>query len=594
MVDDMGWMDTTPYGSQYYKTPYMDRFAKGGILFTDAYSAHPLCSPTRASILTGKYPARLGIVAAEGHEPPRSPGKGPYPDHAPRRKQTIEPRTKRFLEPAEYTIAEAFRDAGYATAHLGKWHLGVLPEHGPANQGFEVSFHGVPDAGPTSYFSPYQFKSGSVTDGPEGELLTHRLTDEAIRFMQDNRDRPFLMHLWHYSVHRPWSDHAPAFSEAFRGTVDPRGFQRNAVMASMLASVDSSLGRVMDELRALGLEKDTVVIVYSDNGGNTHSDLGPEKLPLTNNAPLRSGKGRLYEGGVRVPLIVQWPGHVEPGSRSNALVSSIDFYPTLLEVAGIEKRAGLHIDGISIVPALEGKGPFDRDRVFNFFPQGATGRLPGVSVRKGDWKLIRWFETSSKFPESFELYNLSEDIGERHNLAPVQVERVDELNALIDEFLAETNAKLPIPNPRHRRKGLGHIGDWTARDSTISTATGILQIAQLGSTPFITTERIGKLDQIGRLRVDLKLRIPQGEGKGTFAIRWRTEGETDFPESQSRTFEVRAGSEWNDVSVDLPSSEKIVHLRLHLPSEPDRVEVAAIMVSTVQDERVRSLYRWDF
>src|SRR5918999_1012430 len=271
LVDDMGWMDSTPYGSKYYDTPNMERFAKRAMRFTDAY-ATPLCSPTRASILTGKYSARHGVTTASGHQPPQEPGFKFQPDEAPAGQRLLMPVSKNYLEPSEYTLAEALRDAGYKTAHVGKWHLGLTEPHWPERQGFEVAIHGKPDPGPASYFSPYSYRAAQTfRDGPKGEYITDRFTDEACKFIEANRDKPFFLNLWHAGVHGPWG-HKEEVTKTYVGRKDPRGKQGNPIMASMLKSIDDSLGRVMDKLEELKLADNTIFIFYSDNGGNVHSN----------------------------------------------------------------------------------------------------------------------------------------------------------------------------------------------------------------------------------------------------------------------------------------------------------------------------------
>ena len=245
LVDDMGWMDSGVYGSKYYETPNMDRLAKRAMRFTDAY-AMPLCSPTRASILSGKYSSRHGVISATGAHEPQEPGFKFLPDEAPSNRPMISPISKNYLEPSEYTLAEALRDAGWRTAHIGKWHLGLTEPHWPEKQGFDVAVHAHPDPGPFSYFSPYNFtKYQSYSNGPPGEYITDRLTDEAIKFVKANRDRPFLLHLWHHGVHGPWG-HKEEYTKAFASKKDPRGKQGNPIMASMLKSVDESLGRMFE------------------------------------------------------------------------------------------------------------------------------------------------------------------------------------------------------------------------------------------------------------------------------------------------------------------------------------------------------------
>ena len=479
LVDDMGWMDCGVYGSEYYETPHMDKLAKQSMLFTDAY-AHPLCSPTRASILSGQYPSRHGITTASGHQPARPEGQSRYPKGAPRNKPFLYAASKNYLDPKLITLPEVLREAGYSTGHFGKWHIGLTREHWPEKHGFQVAFHAQPSPGPpgSNYFSPYgvtlnsepspKSPGGTITDGPKGEYITDRLTDESIAFIEANKDKPFYLNLWHYGVHGPWG-HKEEYTAKFAKKKDPRGEQRNPIMASMLKSIDQSLGRVLAKLDELGLTKNTIFIFYSDNGGNVHSNAaddhkiakikpghprypqledwrkwaGPE--PPTNNAPLREGKARIYEGGQRVPLMARWPGHIEPGSTSDAVVAAIDLYPTLLDALDLPKPKGHLIDGESILPVLEGKGSIKRKAYFTWFPH-----LKGaVSVRQGDYKLIRRFEQLPGYPDLVELYDLKKDIGENRNLAGKMPEKVKELQAFIDGFVKETGALYPKPNPNY-------------------------------------------------------------------------------------------------------------------------------------------------
>ena len=448
LMDDMGWMDSTVYGSKYYETPNMERLARRGMVFTDAYAASPLCSPTRASILTGKHPARTGITTACGHTQPGPADKSRFPESAPPARKWLLPDSLCFLKPEEHTIAEAFKQAGYRTGHIGKWHLGLNPEHWPDKQGFDVAIHGKPDPGPPSYFAPYKFKSGTLKDGPEGEYITDRITEEALKFLDEQKgEGPFLVHIWHHAVHGPWG-YKEDLAKPFDSKRDPRGKQNNAIMASMLKSADDSLGRVLDKLDQLGMTKDTVFIFFSDNGGNVHSRIGPKDLPPTNNEPLSEGKGRLREGGTRVPCIVAWPGVVKPGSKSIELISSVDWYPTMLEMAGLTPARGLTLDGVSIVPALKGK-KLDREAIFCYFPHGGPARPGGVYVRQGDLKLIRYYDTGPEHTDELELFNLREDLSETTNVASKMPEKVREMDTMIDEFLQRTHAVIPKPNPAY-------------------------------------------------------------------------------------------------------------------------------------------------
>lgn len=474
LVDDMGWMDCGAYGSQYYETPNIDRLAAGGLRFTDAYSANPLCTPTRASILTGEYPARLGITSAAGAQPPLPVDAPRYPESAGRTRRLITPQSLRFLPPEKYTLAEALRDAGYTTGHFGKWHLGLTEPYWPERQGYDVAWHGAPDAGPPApngYFSPYSYKAGTITPGPDGEYIVDRLTDEVVKFIGNHRDRPFLASVWQCGVHGPWG-FKEDYARQFAGKQDPRGQQGNPVMAAMLKSIDDSLGRIVDRLDELQLTHRTIIVFTSDNGGNVHSNTADDRplgddgaprarllegyrkyagqLPPTNNHPLRSGKGMLYEGGIRVPLIVAWPGVIPAGRTSSEVVSSIDYYPTLIDLAGVAKKPDVHFDGISAAAVLrDPASKLSRETLFNFFPHGGPGKPPGVTVRKGPWKLIRWFEPTPEANETVALYNLQDDLSETRNLAADRPELVEQLNQEIDHFLQSTGALVPKPNPSY-------------------------------------------------------------------------------------------------------------------------------------------------
>jgi arylsulfatase A-like enzyme len=488
LVDDMGWMDSQPYGSEYYETPNMQRLADQGMRFTRAY-AMPNCSPTRASILTGQYSSRHGIFSAVGHKPPE---EQKMPESGPPNRPAIFPESRTFLDPAEFTVAEALHGAGYRTGHFGKWHLGLLPAHWPEKQGFDVAFHAEPSAGPpNAYFSPYGVKPpagpgtpvgelrrsphGTITDGPEGEYITDRLTDEALKFIADNKDRPFFLNLWHYGVHGPWG-HKESITAEMAKRTDPTGRQGNPVMASMLKSVDESLGRILDQLDHLGLADNTIFIFASDNGGNCRSmtkdkdrNAGDESdaeataayrkwaefKPPTNNEPLRDGKGTLYEGGTRVPLMFRWPGKIAAGTTCDEVVGCIDYYPTILALTGTRPDPDQKIDGVSLAPVLLGEGKLPRDAYFTWFPGGQAG----VSVAQGDWKLIRRFwPRPADYEGMRELFNLKDDVGEKNNLAAKMPDKVRELDALIDRFVEETGALYPQPNPQFA-KGAGKKKD---------------------------------------------------------------------------------------------------------------------------------------
>jgi len=445
LADDLGWRDTTVYGSTFYETPNIERLARRGMKFTNAYAASPLCSPTRASILTGQYPGRLRLTTPACHLPqvvldPRLPATGP-----PTRK-ALTPQTRTRLPNRYLTVAEMLKTAGYRTGFFGKWHLGHAP-YLPENQGFDVVVGGRHHPGPPrSYFSPWPIDT--IPQPSKGEHITDRLAKEAVEFIRDNKQQPFLLCFWDYSVHAPF-EAKQELIEKYRGKAAPDNPQRNPVMGAMIEPLDDAVGALLDTLDSLRLAKDTIIILFSDNGGNMYNTV--EGLPPTNNRPLRNGKGSIYEGGVRVPMIVVWPGEVSSSTTSEAVVSSVDLYPTILEMVGLRPRADQVLDGLSIAGVLRRQSGVSDRPVFCHFPHyvKATGNLPSTSARLGDWKLIRFYADTARQTDRFELYNLANDIGEANNLAPRMPEKVRELNALIERHLRDTRSLVPIPNPAY-------------------------------------------------------------------------------------------------------------------------------------------------
>jgi len=603
LVDDMGWMDSTPYGSEYYETPNMERLARLSMRFTDAY-ATPLCSPSRASIHSGQYSARHGVTTAVGHRSPLEEGAPRYPEKASPASEFLYPHSKRYLDPEIVTLAEVLRDADYRTGHFGKWHLGVSPEHRPPEHGFETAWFCVPDPGPPSYFSPYgvhdegpaagRRKVGTIDDGPEGEYITDRITEEALAFVDEHREEPFFLNFSHYAVHGPWG-HKEKYTAEFAKKEDPRGKQGNPIMASMLKSVDQSLGRVLDRLDELGLTENTLFIFYSDNGGNTHSNtpgsrqmrnIGPDhpKWPMvrdwkkwaaprppTNNAPLREGKGRIYEGGQRVPLMVRWPGRVEPGSTSDSVVGVIDLYPTILDALGLETPEDHVVDGVSFLPVLEQTGELQREAYFTWFPH----LFPAVSVRAGRYKLIRRWEPHPDYPAVRELYDLEEDIGETNDLAEEMPEKVAELERLIDAFVEQTGALQPKPNPAYRpsaaRSALDGSAGLLPKFSKITVVDERLRVEKDGRTPFLGTAQ-ARFE--GPIELSMRLRSERG---GAGQVAWKTKGQDGFPKEQRVSYELPAGGEWRDVSLTLPVEGRAATVRIYLPAaEGAPVEIRSI------------------
>ncbi|MEL6109200.1 MAG: sulfatase [Planctomycetota bacterium] len=432
LIDDLGWRDLGCQGSTFYQTPHTDRLAEEGVRFTDAYAACAVCSPTRAAILTGKYPARLLLTdwLPSGRWDPKS--------------KLREGRRIRGLPVEERTLAEVLREAGYRTIHVGKWHLGSQPFGLPEHHGFDVNIGGNAHGAPGGYFFPYRgnwlipttdrraqwdvFETGEVD-----EYLTDRLTDEATRSIRDSKNRPFFLYFSHYGVHSPLQAKAEVTAKYERVPKSKR--QGKPVYAAMVESIDDSVGRVMQTLRDLNLVRETVVIFTSDNGGF---------YKATNNAPLRANKGAYYEGGIRVPLIIRWPGVAEPGSVVDVPVTSTDLYPTCLDAANQPLQPNQHPDGLNLRPLLKQGGTLHRSSLFWHFPHynGHPSSYPSSVVRRGDWKLIETFD-----PEGVELYNLKNDLGEQKDLASAEPRRRDELLRELEAWRVSVGAERMTPNP---------------------------------------------------------------------------------------------------------------------------------------------------
>lgn len=447
LADDLGWSDTTLFRTtKFYKTPNMERLAARGMTFSRAYSSSPLCSPTRASVLTGLSPARHGITSPTCHLPnvvlqATSAASGP-----PHRFATI-PQSVTRLDTSYYTLAEMFQDNGYATGHFGKWHLGPEP-YSPLQHGFDVDVPHHPGPGPAgSYIAPWKFTDFDHDPDIPDEHIEDRMAKEAVAFMEKHKDRPFFLNYWMFSVHAPF-DAKRSLIDKYRKQVDPTDPQRSPTYAAMIESMDDAVGTLLDALDRLEIADNTIIIFASDNGGNMYNEV--DGTTATSNAPLRGGKATMYEGGVRGPAIVVQPGVVAAGSRSAELIQSTDFYPTLLEMLSIQSRDGQLFDGVSITPALRGE-PLQREAIFTYFPHAPAvpdWLPPSVSVHQGDWKLIRIFHGGEGGAHRYQLFHLSEDVGESNNLANRFPERVKQLDALIEKHLNDTRAVRPLPNPR--------------------------------------------------------------------------------------------------------------------------------------------------
>ena len=438
----MGIMDLGTYGSTFHKTPHIDRLAQSGMKFNYGYAACPVCSPTRASIMTGRHPVRVDITDW-------------IPGSANRKtNKLIHPEDRDNLALKEVTIAEELKRHGYQTFFAGKWHLGN-EGHWPTDQGFDINIGGHHRGSPPGgYYSPWT--NPVLKSKKKGEYLTERLTEESIRFLEEREDdKPFLLYLSYYNIHTPIQaykkhiDHYQKKAENFLGgtPTNPehdaltRMRQDNPALASMVSAVDDSVGALLAKLDEMGLSDDTVVIFFSDNGGlSTKPKMGPGS-----NSPLRAGKGWLYEGGIREPTIVRAPGVTKPGSVSDQPVVSMDFFPTMLELAGLPLKPNLHADGRSLLPELTGKKRKPIPLYWHYPHYHGSNWKPGASIRDGDWKLIKFYDH-----EKVELYNLKKDPSEKKDLAKKNPARAKELEYKLIAWQKQMKAKLPEPNPNYK------------------------------------------------------------------------------------------------------------------------------------------------
>ncbi|HUV62532.1 MAG TPA: sulfatase-like hydrolase/transferase [Sedimentisphaerales bacterium] len=439
LVDDLGWIDTACYGSKFYETPNIDRLAAEGMRFTDAYAACAVCSPTRAAVMTGRYPARLGVTdwirsRFQGGKIPEDK-KNPSQYVGGRNNKLLCPPNALWMELDEITIAEALKPAGYTSCHIGKWHLGADDWY-PDKQGFDFNLGGCDFGQPPTYFDPY-FRKGqgpipTLEPRKQGEYLTDREADEAVGFIRRHKDKPFFLYMAHYAVHTPIQAKQDLVEKYKAKTPTD---QKNPAYAGMIESVDDAVGKIVAVLDELDLADNTIVFFTGDNGG---------LIPITSNAPLRSGKGYPYEGGIREPLIVRWPKVVKAGELSHEPVTSVDYLPTICEAAGAPLPHGRDIDGVSILEHLRSGGArkLNREALYWHFPHYRGNVVPYSIVRSGDWKLIKRYDG-----KTFELFNLKTDMSEKEDLSESMPQKVRELDAKLTAWLGAVGAKLPRPNP---------------------------------------------------------------------------------------------------------------------------------------------------
>jgi len=446
LVDDWGCADAGVQGSDFFETPNIDRFAKESLRFTQAYAAAAICSPTRAAIMTGKSPARLDMTI--WHEGAMQGG--------PTKRKLLAAKAQPNLPREEVTLAELFKKQKYFTVHIGKWHLGRAAYY-PETQGYDVNIGGTYWGAPATFFWPYrgpwskndpELRYVPVGTGQPGDYLTDQLTDHALRVIQQQKDQPFFLSLWFHTVHTP-IEGKPALVKHFKEK-KPGKVHNHPEYAAMVANMDENVGRVLRRLDELKLADNTVVILTSDNGGVDFKTSKSGNIAPTQNAPLRSGKGTLYEGGIRVPLMIRWPGLTKPGTECGAMVTSQDFFPTLAEGFGHKEVDLPKHDGVSLLPQLRNpKTRLTRKTLYWHYPHYYSRMTPGSAVRDGNWKLIHYYEDNR-----MELFNLNDDPSETKDLAATQPAQVRDLRIKLNNWRKATDAKPPVPNPdwRPRKK----------------------------------------------------------------------------------------------------------------------------------------------
>ncbi len=626
LADDLGWADTTLYGkTSLYETPNIERLAARGMTFNRAYSASPLCSPTRASILTGQNPARLGFTQPAGHLKqvrlkPTIPAKSP-----PYNKSTNVQSITR-LNPKLPALSRLLKNAGYSTAHFGKWHLGTAP-YSPLQFGFDIDIPHWPGPGPAgSYVAPWKYPNFKAKKPKEH--IEDRMAEEAIHWLKNrDKNKPFFLNYWQFSVHGPF-DAKQSLIDRYRKKIDLKSKQKSPTYAAMVHSLDDAVGRLLDTIDSEGLTKNTIIVFYSDNGGNNYNGLiettttGKKYVaPITSNHPLRGSKGNINEGGIRVPAIIVWPGVTKPGSRSEVRIQSTDLYPTLLNILKVKWPDNHAIDGVDIQKALRGES-MDRGPMFTYFPSfNNTPKWlpPSMAVHQGDWKLIRVFHYGENGKHDYKLFNLKEDMGENHNVAKAHPDKVKELDQLIQQYIHQAKVLVPQPNPGFdpakfkpeligvQKGGLKmprlnksraspsneaqsrppELKGWTLRGAKATVEPEAIKIVTKGNSTFIAKAGF-QLEKPVIVNVRLKVKSA-GQGR----VQWRTQGQRTFPaQSQIQSFEVKEG-DWQELKIQIDSKGKLIHLRFYPPGNGNEISIDWIEVGS-KDNSPKGRKRWDF
>lgn len=602
LADDLGWADTTLYGhTEYYRTPNLERLAKRGMTFTRAYANSPLCSPTRASILTGQTPARHGSTAPQHHEgavrmkPSVNEGA-----NAPGNK-ALQTLSVTRLDTGLPTLGKLISKAGYATAHFGKWHLGPEP-YSPLEHGFDVDVPHFAGPGPKGFMGPWTYHNLETKD--ENEHIEDRMAREAVTWMESVKEgkKPFFMNYWMFSVHAPF-DAKSGLIEEYRKKIDPNAAQRSPTYAAMIHSMDDAVGTLLDAVDASGTADSTIIFFTSDNGGNMYNEIDDTRP--TSNLPLRGGKATMFEGGVRVPAVIVWPGITKPGSRSSEIIQSADFYPTLLKQLRIKMPAGHEVDGMDITPALRG-GTLDRRGIFTFFPHSPPvpdWLPPSMSVISRDWKLIRLFHQGENGAHDYLLYNLKEDIGEQNNLAKSHPEKVQLLDRMIEDHINRVGAVAPVPNPNfdpeaYRPEKIGvqaqkkrgakrppskPVAGWIAGGTcTLSKDDGALVANSSGSDPYFSVNNFKPLKG-GSFKVSFEM---TSNASGTGAVYYNK------PANENRliSFQVKHDGKPHVYTTEIPA-RMMDGLRIDPARGGGKIEINWVRLTDSSGKKVRS---WEF
>ena len=627
LADDLGWADTTLYGkTSLYETPNIERLAKLGMTFSNAYSS-PICSPTRASIITGQNPARHGMTSPAAHLPEVRFDASVQSRGLPHQKScNVKSATR--IRPEVPTLGEILKGAGYETAHFGKWHLG-MKGYTPLEHGFDLDLPHWHGPGPkSSYLAPWGYENPNFKEGAPGEHIEDRMAKEAVNWLKNrNRTKPFFLNYWQFSVHAPFGA-KPELIEYYRKKIKRGQKQQSPTYAAMVHSLDDAVGSLLDALDAEGVTDETIIIFYSDNGGNIHcgleeTDASGEKFvtPITSNYPLRGGKGGIREGGIRVPAVLAWPGVSKPGSRNSTRIQANDLYPTILKMLGFRMPEGHVVDGVDFTEALSGK-KMQRKPMFTFVPgHGNTPEWlpPSMAVHHGKWKFIRTFHYGEDGNHQYWLHDLEKDIGEEQNLASQYPQKVKEMDSWIDEYVAEANVVVPTLNPNFdsskfypksigvqagglkmppAKKSSPHNGPpralrtesmlgWVGKGIDVSMGPNSMKVSTVHSQSFLAN---ANLDFEGPVEVTLRLRSVK-DGKAKF--QWRTKDQKDFAaKTQAKSFLIKKG-DWSEMTVTLPVKGSLKHLRLFIPPIKNSIEFDWVKIGSA-GARAEDFKRWDF